>query len=150
MHLPAYLIDRGLSADVGGWTIAVDRAFQHRRLVRWPAGSRPDAEALSAVLIYSRAALAILAFILLPASPVSALVFGAVIGLLWLSTVPPTYGLVALMFGTRWLTMLAASPSSATRSAASSASGSAACCSSAPAPMTSSGGSRLRLASSRR
>jgi hypothetical protein len=44
--------------------------------------------------------------IVLPASTASTLVFGAVTGLLWLSTVPPTSGLVALMFGTRWLTML--------------------------------------------
>jgi predicted MFS family arabinose efflux permease len=34
------------------------------------------------------------------------LVFSAILGLLWLSTVPPTSGLVAVMFGTRWLTML--------------------------------------------
>ncbi len=47
-----------------------------------------------------------LAFITLPASTGSALVFGAVTGFLWLSTVPPTSGLVALMFGTRWLSML--------------------------------------------
>ena len=45
-------------------------------------------------------------FVLLPASPITTLIFGAVTGLLWLSTVPPTSGLVALMFGTRWLTML--------------------------------------------
>ena len=42
----------------------------------------------------------------LPASPVTTLIFGAVTGLLWLSTVPPTSALVALMFGTRWLAML--------------------------------------------
>ena len=41
-----------------------------------------------------------------PATTTSTLIFGAVTGLLWLSTVPPTSGLVALMFGTRWLTML--------------------------------------------
>jgi predicted MFS family arabinose efflux permease len=34
-------------------------------------------------------------------------VFGAVMGLMWLSTVPPTNGLIAMMFGTRWLAMLA-------------------------------------------
>ncbi len=43
---------------------------------------------------------------MLPPSVPSALVFGAVTGFLWLSTVPPTSGLVALMFGTRWLAML--------------------------------------------
>ena len=41
-----------------------------------------------------------------PVTPVSAILFGAVMGLLWLSTVPPTTGIVALMFGTRWLAML--------------------------------------------
>jgi hypothetical protein len=43
---------------------------------------------------------------MLPPSTVGTIVFSAVIGLLWLSTVPPTSGLVALMFGPRWLTML--------------------------------------------
>jgi predicted MFS family arabinose efflux permease len=61
---------------------------------------------LLAVIYFARS-LAVLAFISLPISPASALIFGAVIGFLWLSTVPPTNGLVALMFGTRWLTMLA-------------------------------------------
>ena len=42
----------------------------------------------------------------MPATPAATLIFGAVTGLLWLSTVPPTSGLVAVMFGTRWLTML--------------------------------------------
>jgi predicted MFS family arabinose efflux permease len=49
---------------------------------------------------------AILVYIMLPPSAAATLVFGAVLGLFWLSTVPPTSGLVALMFGTRWLTML--------------------------------------------
>ncbi len=43
---------------------------------------------------------------MLPPSAVVTLIFGAVLGLLWLSTVPPTSGLVAVMFGTRWLAML--------------------------------------------
>jgi predicted MFS family arabinose efflux permease len=40
-------------------------------------------------------------------TPASAILFGAVMGLMWLSTVPPTNGLIAMMFGTRWLAMLA-------------------------------------------
>ena len=47
-----------------------------------------------------------LGLMLLPATTTTILIFAAVTGLLWLSTVPPTSGLVALMFGTRWLTML--------------------------------------------
>ncbi len=46
------------------------------------------------------------AFLLLPQTPVSVIIFAAVMGVLWLSTVPPTNGLVAIMFGTRHLGML--------------------------------------------
>ncbi|MGE3870775.1 MAG: MFS transporter, partial [Pseudorhodoplanes sp.] len=56
--------------------------------------------------IYFLRAVSIVVFISLPAHPVTTLIFGAVTGLLWLSTVPPTSALVALMFGTRWLAML--------------------------------------------
>ena len=57
-------------------------------------------------LIYLGRSLAILVYIMLPPSAVATMLFGAALGLLWLSTVPPTSGLVALMFGTRWLAML--------------------------------------------
>jgi predicted MFS family arabinose efflux permease len=57
-------------------------------------------------LIYFGRSVAILAFILLPPSTPATLAFSAVIGLLWLSTIPPTSALVAVMFGSRWLTML--------------------------------------------
>ena len=60
---------------------------------------------LLAILYFIRAA-AIAAFIMVPLSVTSALLFGMAMGLSWLSTVPPTSGLVALMFGTRWLAML--------------------------------------------
>lgn len=106
VHLPSYLLDRGLSTTVGGWTLAVIGLFN----IVGSLGSgylgnlMPKRFILSA--IYFGRALAVIAFISLPASPVVALMFGAVTGLLWLSTVPPTSGLVALMFGTRWLTML--------------------------------------------
>ena len=56
--------------------------------------------------IYFGRAVAILVYILLPPSTAATLVFGAVLGLFWLSTVPPTSGLIAVMFGTRWLAML--------------------------------------------
>ena len=56
--------------------------------------------------IYFGRAVAILVYIMLPPSTGATVVFGAVLGLLWLSTVPPTSGLIAVMFGTRWLAML--------------------------------------------
>ena len=106
VHLPAYLVDRGLGADIGAWTIALIGLFNIVGSLGsgWLSGRMPKRYLLS--VIYFARALSIVAFILLPASTVSTLIFGAVTGLLWLSTVPPTSGLVALMFGTRWLSML--------------------------------------------
>ena len=53
------------------------------------------------------AALAILAFISFTVTPFSCITFGVVMGLVWLSVVPPTNGIIAVMFGTKWLATLA-------------------------------------------
>jgi MFS family permease len=106
VHLPSYLIDRGLSVQVGAWTIGIIGLFNIVGSLSsgWLGTRMPKRYLLSA--IYFARALSIVAFILLPATPASSIVFGAVTGLLWLSTVPPTNALVLLMFGTRWLAML--------------------------------------------
>ena len=106
VHLPAYLVDRGLSAAVGGWTLGVIGLFNIVGSIGagWLADLMPKRYILS--VIYFARAVAILVFIMLPPNAVATLIFGAVPGLLWLSTVPPTSGLVAIMFGTRWLAML--------------------------------------------
>jgi MFS family permease len=106
VHLPSYLVDRGLGADAGAWTIALIGLFNiiGSLSAGWLSGRMPKRYLLS-IIYFGRAAV-IVALITLPPSTASVLVFGAVTGLLWLSTVPPTSGLVALMFGTRWLTML--------------------------------------------
>jgi MFS family permease len=106
VHLPAYLLDRGLSNEIGAWTIAVIGLCNIVGSLGsgWLATRMPKRYLLS--IIYFARALSILAFITLPASPTTAIIYGAVTGLLWLSTVPPTSGLVAVMFGTRWLAML--------------------------------------------
>jgi MFS family permease len=106
VHLPAYLADRGISAEVGGWTLGVIGLFNivGAMLSGWLGGRMPKRYLLSA--IYFARALAVIFLITLPASPAVALIYGAVTGLLWLSSVPPTAGLVAVMFGTRWLAML--------------------------------------------
>src|SRR5215213_3388268 len=106
VHLPAYLRDANLPLWVGGWTLAViglanavgslgsgwlSSRFSKRWLLAW---------------IYFGRSIVIMAFILLPASPVTAISFGVAIGFMWLSTVPPTSALVMLMFGTRYMAML--------------------------------------------
>jgi len=106
LHLPSYLIDRGLSAEVGGWTLGVIGLFNIVGALAsgYLSGRMPKRYILA--FIYSTRALAIVFLITMPASPVIAIIYGAVTGLLWLSSVPPTSGLVAVMFGTRWLAML--------------------------------------------
>ena len=106
VHMPAYLTDRGLPAEVGGWTIAAIGFFNMIGSLAsgWLGARMPKRYLLSAIYLIRSAA--VLALIMLPATPAVAIGFGAVMGLMWLSTVPPTNGLVLVMFGTRWLAML--------------------------------------------
>lgn len=106
VHMPAYLVQCGLSPEVGSWTIAVIGLFNiaGSLLSGW-LGSRLPKQMLLA-LIYLLRALAIAAFLLVPVSEVTAYAFAAAMGLLWLSTVPLTAGLVTLFFGPRYMGML--------------------------------------------
>ncbi len=106
VHLPAYLSDRGISAQTGGWVVAAIGLFNIMGSlgVGWLQNRFPKRYILS--IIYFARAATIVAFISFPISSFSAIMFGAVTGLTWLSTVPPTSALVALMFGTRWFATL--------------------------------------------
>jgi MFS family permease len=106
VHLPAYLADRGVAAWTGGWVVAAIGLFNiiGSLSVGWLQNRYPKRYILS--LIYFARALSIMAFISFPITTFSAIVFGAATGLTWLSTVPPTSALVALMFGTRWFATL--------------------------------------------
>ncbi len=106
VHLPAYLLDRGLSAEIGGYTLAIIGLFNIVGSLTsgWLGNRMPRRYILS--FIYFGRAMAVVAFITLPASPTATLIFGAVTGFFWLSTVPPTSSLVAVMFGVRWLATL--------------------------------------------
>ncbi len=105
-HLQSYLLLKGLPAYVGGWTMAVIGLCNivGSLSAGWLSGRVPKRFVLSG--IYFGRACAVLIFVMLPPSPAAALAYGAITGFLWLSTVPPTNGLVLVMFGTRWLTML--------------------------------------------
>lgn len=106
VHLPAYLVDRGLSVDAGAWTIGTIGLFNIIGSISagWLMERMPKRYLLS--ILYTLRSLAVLAFITLPVTTMSAIAFGGFMGLLWLSTVPPTSALVALMFGTRWMATL--------------------------------------------
>ena len=106
VHMPAYLVQCGLSPEVGSWTIAVIGLFNivGSLLSGW-LGSRLPKQMLLASIYFLRA-IAIAAFLLVPVSEVTAYAFAAMMGLLWLSTVPLTAGLVTLFFGPRYMGML--------------------------------------------
>jgi MFS family permease len=106
IHLPAYLADRGIPASTGGWVIAAIGLFNiiGSLSVGWLQNIFPKRYILS--VIYFTRALSIVAFISFPITTFSAIAFGAISGLTWLSTVPPTSALIALMFGTRWFATL--------------------------------------------
>ena len=106
VHLPAYLVNRGIPVTTGGWVVAAIGLFNiiGSLGVGWLQTRLPKRYILST--IYFVRALSIIAFISFPITTFSAIAFGVITGLTWLSTVPPTSSLVALMFGARWLATL--------------------------------------------
>jgi len=106
VHLPAYLKDKGIAADVAPTALALIGLFNI--FGTYLAGSLGQRYAKRHLLssIYFLRAVAISAFILLPISATSVYVFAAVIGFLWLSTVPPTNAIVAQVFGVQHMSML--------------------------------------------
>lgn len=106
VHLPPYISDLGLAPSWGAWAIALIGLFNIAgSLAAGYIGGRYS-KPIFLSLIYLGRSVAILAFIMVPTTPASVLVFSAVMGLLWLSTIPPTSGLVAVMFGPRYMATL--------------------------------------------
>jgi MFS family permease len=105
-HLPAYLVDRGLSPRDGMMALALVGLFNIAGSfgAGW-FGSRYSKKNLLALIYFARTA-AIVALITLPLTPLTAAAFGVVMGFLWLGTVPLTNGIVAQIFGVRHLAML--------------------------------------------
>jgi predicted MFS family arabinose efflux permease len=106
-HLPAYIQDKGLSAAIAGWSLALIGLFNIAGsfLSGWSGQVYSKKKVLAG--IYFARAVIISAFILTPLSPASVYIFSAVMGVLWLSTVPLTTGLVAQTQGLRYLSTLA-------------------------------------------
>jgi MFS family permease len=106
VHMPSYLKDKGLDPQVATMALALIGLFNV--IGTYAAGAIgqrwPKRYLLSA--IYLLRSLSIVLFLLLPLTPLSVYVFSAVIGLLWLSTVPPTNAVVAQIFGVQYLSML--------------------------------------------
>jgi len=106
IHMPSYLKDHGLTPSVATTALALIGLFNV--IGTYAAGSlgqrMPKRYILSG--IYALRSVVILIFISVPLTPMSVYVFSAVMGVLWLSTVPPTNAMVAQIFGVRYLSML--------------------------------------------
>jgi len=106
VHLPAYLADRGLPPHVAVTALALIGLFNivGTYTTGWLGTRVPKRYILST--IYACRSVVIALFIWLPLSPLSVYAFAIALGLLWLSTVPPTNMIVAEIFGVRYLAML--------------------------------------------
>ena len=105
-HIPGYMQDRGL----GGWTATIILALIGLfniigTLGIGYLGTKYSKKILLSIL-YSLRAIIIAIFIFSPPSVYISILFGITFGLLWLSTVPPTNGIVAQIFGTKYLSTL--------------------------------------------
>ena len=105
-HFPAYISDIGIETSYAVVALALIGFFNIiGSLASGYIGQRYS-KPLFLVWIYLARGVVISAFLLLPQTPASVIIFAITMGLLWLSTVPPTNGLVAIMFGTRHRGML--------------------------------------------
>ena len=106
-HLPAYITDEGLAPIIGAWSLALIGLFNigGSFFSGWSGQIYSKPKLLSA--IYASRAAVIALFIFTPLSGTSVLVFSAAMGILWLSTVPLTTGLIAQTQGLKFLSTLA-------------------------------------------
>jgi MFS family permease len=105
-HLPGVVAACGLPPEIGGWSLAMIGLFNivGSLAMGWAVGQWRMKSLLA--LLYATRGLAVLIFLLAPKTPAVMLIFAAVMGVTFLSTVPPTVGLVAKMFGTANMAML--------------------------------------------
>ena len=105
-HVPTYVIDRGLESWTAAAILSLIGLFNIFGSLSSGYLSTKMSKKVILSAIYSLRGLSIILFIFLPASNINAFIFGASFGFLWLSTVPATSGIVAHMFGTKYLGLL--------------------------------------------
>jgi MFS family permease len=106
VHLPPYLAEHGISKEFAGIAMGAIGLFNAvGSYLAGIIGGRGEKRVPLSV-IYMLRSIAVTAFILMPITPMSTIIFTASMGFLWLSTVPLTMGLVTVMFGTRYMATL--------------------------------------------
>jgi predicted MFS family arabinose efflux permease len=107
VHLPSYLRDHGLSPSVATTALALIGLFNVAGTYAAGALGQRLAKRHILAAIYLLRSITIVIFLLVPLTPASVYVFASVMGVLWLSTVPPTNAVVAQIFGVQYMSMLA-------------------------------------------
>ncbi len=106
VHMPSYLRDKGLSPQVASYALALIGLFNvFGTYIAGTLGQRMAKRKILATIYFSRAVV-IAVFLAAPLSPASVYIFASLMGLLWLSTIPPTNAVVAQIFGIQHLSML--------------------------------------------
>jgi predicted MFS family arabinose efflux permease len=106
VHMPSYLKDNGLSPQVASYALALIGLFNvFGTYIAGTLGQRLQKRYILAFIYFARA-IAIAVFLAVPRSPASVYIFSAVMGTLWLSTIPPTNATIAQIFGVQHLSML--------------------------------------------
>jgi MFS family permease len=107
VHMPSYLKDNGLSPEVASIALALIGLFNvFGTYIAGSLGQRMAKRKILSFIYFSRSVVIVL-FLLAPLTPMSVYIFASVMGLLWLSTVPPTNAVVAQIFGVAHMSMLA-------------------------------------------
>jgi len=106
VHFQRYVVEAGLAPSIGYWAFALVGIFNIIGSLAsgWLSDKLPRNWILS--FIYLSRSLVTIAFIMLPVTPFSTMMFGVLTGLLWLSTVPPTSSLISIMFGMKYFSTL--------------------------------------------
>ena len=106
VHMPSYLRDKSLPPEVASYALALIGLFNvFGTYAAGALGQRMPKKNILAGIYFARA-LVIAIFIAVPLTPLSVYIFSAIMGMLWLSTVPPTNAAVAQIFGIQHLSML--------------------------------------------
>jgi MFS family permease len=106
VHMPSYLKDKGLPPHVASYALALIGLFNvFGTYAAGVLGQKLQKKNILAFIYFSRA-IAITVFLIVPISPTSVYLFSSVMGVLWLSTVPPTNATIAQIFGVAHLSML--------------------------------------------
>ena len=106
LHLPADLMSKGISADVAGWSLAIIGVTNIFGTLGFGWLGTKVKKPIPLAFIYLMRSLTIIIFILSPPSPTVAILFGAVIGILWLATVPMTNAIILAFIGPKYLATL--------------------------------------------